>query len=405
MTRAEFYSYIDRERLSAEIGRNTTPCYLYFLPMIRRKHEELKNTLPDGFSIHYAVKANPNPSILGIMADLGIGADVASAGELGAALERGIPPEKIEFSGPGKTRAELTAAVKAGIGSINAESVDELGIIAAIAGELGIRTSVGIRINPTAKSGGAGMKMAGDTQFGIPEEDALDAVAFIGSRPGMLRFSGIHVHAGSQLLKAGAIVANFTVILDLALKIEREGRVGIEKLNFGGGWGIGYFPKHGRLDTAAVASGLAELFARPQYARLIDRTGMIIEPGRFLVGESGVYATRVLYYKRCRSKEFAVVDGGMHHHYLLAGGMGQIIRQNFEMDILPAGERKPREPYRLDVAGCLCTPQDLLAAGYEYDREVAAGDCVVFFNSGTYGPSASPAAFLSHERAGEIVVE
>ncbi len=375
--------------------------YWFFAPILRHQIQALRACLQDRFTVQYAVKANSHPAILAFMANESLGADVSSAGELQAALAAGIGAEAISFSGPGKTRRELELAASLGLGSINVENIAELETLTAIrTTQTGQPIRISLRLNPGPKNLKSGLKMAGDTQFGLAAEDLPHALALLRQANGLLDFQGIHVHAGSQILDAQAIVDNLQSILAWALQIEADSGLPLRKINCGGGWGIPYFANQNPLDLHAVATGLTELFAAPPYADLPQRCQLIVEPGRFLVAQSGVYASKILYRKIMRGKQFAIVEGGMHHNYLLAGGMGQVIRRNFAMEILPNPTTPPpapmEPPLTLDIAGSLCTPQDVLAIGYAWPWEVRTGDTAVFYNCGAYGLSASPTQFLSH---------
>jgi len=404
VNKQDFYQFVDQSTLKNIIEQHSTPSYFYFKKIISHKLDQLKKCFPTCFSIHYAVKANPHPEILKTMAQAQLGADVASAGELNASLLSGIPSEKIEFSGPGKTEEELALAIDRQIGSINAESLEELKKIRLATTRRGKKANVGIRINPDLKSLKSGLRMVGDTQFGIAETDIGDALNFIKSHQSSFNFTGIHVHNGSQVLDAASLVENIKLILDLAIQVQAATNLPIKKINFGGGLGINYFANQKPLDLNFLSYELSNLLNRKPYAAFVNSSKFIIEPGRFLVAESGVYATQVLYRKSIRQKNFAIVDGGMHQNYLLAGGMGQIVRRNFEMDIIPTIPPSSSEPIKLTVAGCLCTPQDVLANNYLCDHEVKVGDYIIFFNCGAYGPTASPVDFLSHHRVTEIII-
>ncbi|MFP4388902.1 MAG: hypothetical protein ACLFPR_08130, partial [Desulfococcaceae bacterium] len=319
----------------------------------------------------------------------------------------GIPFEAMEFSGPGKTEAELRAAVQAGVGTVNAESLDEIRLLDRIARKTGKTVFVGIRINPELPVEAGGIRMAGATQFGIDAADMDDALAEIRKAGERLRFSGIHVHAGSQVLDSTHVVDTLEAVLELAQQAESEGKMPCRKINFGGGWGVPYFPGQEPLDLELIAEELADLLDDSGYRQLVSRCRLILEPGRFLTAEAGVFAARVLYRKRVRGREVAVLDGGMHQNYLIVGGMGQVIRRNFEMDAIPNPAAPPPEPMslELDVAGPLCTPQDLLAERFAVYHQVRPGDAVVFFNCGAYGLTASPVDFLGHPRPDQILVE
>jgi len=405
VTRDQFYSHVGREELVRTVFQGPSPAFFLFRRIISSQVERLRACLGDRFEINFAVKANPHPDLLAFLAGLGLGADVASGGELTRALAAGFGPERIEFTGPGKSEAELSLALQAGVGAVNVESLPELEAIAGLARQKGTKARVGLRVNPASATAKAGLKMAGDTHFGLAEAQVPAALEYLRDRREVLDFAGLHVHAGSQIVKAEAVVENLGGILALARRLDSLGLLRLSRINFGGGWGINYFPGQTGLDLAEIRRGLADLLGRPEHEKLLQGVRLAVEPGRFLVGESGVYAVRILYRKRGHKTEFAVVDGGMHHHYLLAGGMGQVIRRNFEADILAREERREAPDLKLDVAGCLCTPQDVLATGLAPGREVLAGDRVVFFNSGAYGPTASPSAFLGHPPPAEVLLD
>ncbi len=403
MLKNDFYGFVPIDTLREILTTQPTPVYIYFSKIIESKFHALLSALPPRFKIHYAIKANPHPTIISRLRELGAGADVASAGELNVALSCGILPENIEFSGPGKTRAELACAIQAGIGSINIESIGEIETIITLCSELHARARIGMRINQWKGLLKGGLNMSGQTQFGVPESDILPALELIRKSSNYLDFTGIHVHAGSQILSTDAICHNFAAILERAAMIENIGIVGIRKINFGGGWGIPYFAGQRALDIFYLREYLNELFSQPLYRQLLAHTKLIIEPGRFLVAECGIYATRVLYTKTNNTKKFIIVDGGMHHNYLLAGGMGQVIRRNFEMAFI-MNNTLGTDLSTFTVAGCLCTPQDILASDVACPRTIGPGDYIVFFNAGAYAYSASPLNFLSHPLPREIFI-
>ncbi len=403
MDKETFYSTVGRDVVKLLADAQPTPCYIYFKRLLRQRVSELKSCLPAAFQVHYAIKANPNPGLLQELSSLGIGADVASLGELVKARASGMPPSLIEFSGPGKTEGELAEAIKQGTASINAEGLSEVESVVRISRRLGIKANVGLRINPRHTTQSAGMRMSGDTQFGMPVELAAETLRFIKKQPETLSFTGIHVHSGSQMLSAAAVLQNFRTILDLALEISRLNILPIGKINFGGGWGIKYFSNQSSLDLKQLGGGLNELFNDHKYSCL-SHARRIVEPGRFLVGECGLYVTTVLYRKPGVEREFLIVDGGMHQNYLLAGGMGQVIRRNFEMDAISRNPAPGRAGAAYDIAGCLCTPQDILATNFHSEREIREGDRIAFFNTGAYGLTASPTHFLSHNPPIERIV-
>lgn len=403
MRKEEFYKIVPKEEVCRIVKEIELPAFIYFKKIIKRKYQELLDCLPGGFEIHYAFKANPNQEVLRFIRSMGIGADVASLGELRLALEAGFPPGKIEFTGPGKTIEELSLAIDLGISSINVESISEINNIFDLCRTKGKPANLGIRLNPKAKSLSSGMKMGGDTQFGIIEDDLEKAISIIENSKSYLNFTGLHMHLGSQFLESEKLISNFRLILGKADEIANLYKIDLRKVNFGGGWGIDIFGNKPALDLPLIKRSLLELFTDPKYRANFENTRFIIEPGRFLVAESGIYAVKILYRKKGYKKEFLVVNGGMHQNYLAAGGIGQVIRRNLEADVV-GGNNYCEGTTKYTVVGSLCIPDDVLASELELHPEIKEGDTLFFHNSGAYGYSASPLKFLSHTFPQEIVI-
>ncbi len=403
MRKEDFYKVIPKEELKKLIKAIELPAFIYSREIIRRKYEELLDCLPKGFEIHYAFKANPNQDVLGFIRSLGAGADVASLGELQLAVEKGYSIGKIEFTGPGKTLEELSSAIDLGISSINAESVSEIKKIVDISKRKGKNANVGIRINPIMNAKGSAMKMAGDTQFGIIENELGNAFTIIEKESKYLRFTGLHMHLGSQFLEAEKLISNFRFILEKIYEITNQYKIELKKINFGGGWGIDIFGNKPPLDLLLVHRSLSELFTDSKYRTVFENTHFIVEPGRFLVAECGLYAVKVLYRKKGYKKEFLVVNGGMHQNYLAAGGIGQVIRRNLEADVM-TDNHYCEGAAKYTVVGSLCIPDDVLGSELELHSEIKEGDTLLFHNCGAYGYSASPLKFLSHAFPREIVI-
>lgn len=386
---------VSLSRLAARVGR--TPFYAYDRRLLEARVRELRSSLPAGLKLHYAMKANPMPALVCHMARLVDGIDVASAGELRVALDAGADPAEISFAGPGKGPGELRQAVAAGI-LINIESPREIPELAAISSDTGCAARVAVRVNPDFELKSSGMKMGGGArQFGVDAEQVPELLAEIG-RSG-LGFEGFHLFAGSQNLRAEAIVEAQCKSYELALELARFAPADIRSLNLGGGFGIPYFPGENRLDLATVAAGLSVIAERA--ARELPAARLVIELGRYLVGEAGIYVTRIIDRKLSRGQVFLVVDGGLHHHLAASGNFGQVIRKNYPVTI---GNRiGAPTSIAASVVGPLCTPLDLLA-----DRmplaDAQPGDLVVIFQSGAYGFSASPQSFLGHPSCVEIIV-
>jgi diaminopimelate decarboxylase len=383
-------------RLAERIG--STPFYVYERRLLRDRVASLRAALPAGIKLHYAMKANPFPAVVATMAGLVDGIDVASAGELMVALDAGADPIEISFAGPGKTERELRRAVAAGV-LVNVESPREVRLLGAIAAELGLRARVAVRVNPDFELKGSGMKMGGGPkQFGIDADAVPQVLRDIGRDEG-LSFEGFHLFAGSQNLRAESICEAQLRSYELALRLAADAPAPVRSLNLGGGFGIPYFPGEERLDLAPIGAHLREL----QHRASVDLPGaaLVIELGRYLVGEAGVYIARVIDRKVSREHVFLVTDGGLHHHLAASGNFGQVIRKNYPVVVANRMAESARE--QASVVGPLCTPLDLLA-----DRlplaPAQAGDLVAVFQSGAYGASASPQTFLGHPACIEVLV-
>jgi diaminopimelate decarboxylase len=381
--------------LAERVG--STPFFAYVRDAITARVKQLREALPDGVHLHYAIKANPMPAVVQHLAGLVDGFDLASGGELRIALDTTMPAEHISFAGPGKTAAELRQAAAAGV-TLCVESFSEIRALAGIGGSLGLRPSVVVRVNPDFELRSAGMHMGGGPKpFGIDAEQVPDALREIASLP--LEFRGFQMFCGSQNLNAAAIVDAQRKIIDLAMELARHAPAPVRLLNMGGGFGIPYFPGDAALDLAQVGSGLEALL--PAARSGLPEARLVVELGRYLVGEAGVYVCRVIDRKVSRGKVFLVTDGGLHHHLAASGNFGQVVRRNYPVAI---GNRMsaPVEE-AAEIVGCLCTPIDVLARNSDLPA-AQIGDLVVVFQSGAYGRSASPLGFLSHPEPAEIMV-
>lgn len=381
--------------LMAQVGQ--TPFYAYDRERIAQRVAEVRAVLPAGVDLHYAIKANPLPELLAFMAPLVDGLDVASAGELQRALAAGMAPDAISFAGPGKRAAELDAAVAAGA-LVNIESFREVPLLADASARVGQPARVAVRVNPDFELRGAGMRMGGGAKpFGVDAEQVpalLQAIASAG-----LRFEGFHLYAGSQMLK-GDLLAQATLATgELLLRLSADAPAPVRHLNLGGGWGIPYFANEQALDVAPVCTVLQALVGKA--AAALPGARLQVELGRYLVGEAGVYVAQVLDRKVSRGQVFLVTDGGLHHHLAASGNFGQVIRRNYPVAIGNRMDGAEREV--VSIVGPLCTPLDLLAERVELPL-AQPGDWVVVFQSGAYGASASPQAFLGHPPCAEVLV-
>jgi len=378
------------DQLVAAAG--ATPLFVYDLAMVDRKIARFRAAFGD-VQLHYAVKANPYPPLLRHVSSRVDGLDIASGGELERALAAGADPAGISFAGPGKGDAELAAAIAAGV-TLNCESEGEVERALALGG----RPRLAVRVNPPFEIKGSGMRMGGGARpFGVDAERVPALVRRI--RDAGAEWRGLHIFAGSQALRADALIEAQRATLALAAGLAEAARARPPLVNLGGGFGIPYFHGEAALDVEAVALALAaRLRARPAILR---DTRLAIELGRWLVGEAGVYLTRIVDRKASHGKTFLVTDGGMHHQLAASGNFGQIVRRNYPVAIASrfgaAGEEE------VAIVGCLCTPLDRLADDVMTPR-AGPGDLVAVFLAGAYGLSASPQAFLARPPAGETIV-
>lgn len=386
---------IPLERLVDRVGQ--TPFYAYDRELLTRRVAELRAALPASIKLHYAMKANPMPAVVSHMARLVDGIDVASGGELRVALDSGADPHEISFAGPGKRHAELRQAVAAGI-LINIESFREVAELAAIRQATGLPARVAVRVNPDFELKGSGMKMGGGPkQFGVDAEQVPELLAEIGKAG--LAFEGFHLFAGSQNLRPEAIVEAQRKCFELALRLAESAPAPVKFLNLGGGFGIPYFPGEQHLDLSSIGANLAAIAA--EAGKKMPHAQIVIELGRYLVGEAGIYVTKVLDRKVSRGHVFLVVDGGLHHHLSASGNFGQVIRKNYPVTIGNRMDQPAAES--VSVVGPLCTPLDLLADKMNL-AHAEPGDLVVIFQSGAYGATASPRGFLSQPDLLEVLV-
>jgi diaminopimelate decarboxylase len=376
-------------RLAQRVG--STPFYAYDRALLTARVAELRRHLPPDVALHFSIKANPMPALVQHMAGLVDGLDVASGGEMKVALDTGMAPERISFAGPCKSEAELAQALAAGV-CVNVESERELRVLAALAQQTGVPARVVLRVNPDFELRSSGMKMGGGAkQFGIDAEQ-------IPAMQTLARASAI-VFSGSQSLKADAIMEAQSQTVALALRLAASAQSQVRLLNIGGGFGIPYFPGEQPLELAPIGAHLAQL--PQQVAAALPQARRAIELGRYLVGEAGVYVARVIERKLSRGQLFLVTDGGLHHHLAASGNFGQVIRKNYPVAVGNRMAAQADNPAW--VVGPLCTPLDLLADKMDLGH-AQVGDLIVVFQSGAYGLTASPAGFLSHPAAAEVLV-
>ena len=374
-----------------------TPLFVYSQTRIEQRFADLREAMPDRLKINYAIKANSFAPLLSFVSNLADGLDIASGGELEMVRATGLDLSRVSFAGPGKRDVELEAAITAGV-TLNLESEAEAGRAIAIAERLGLTPSLAVRVNPDFELKGSGMKMGGGAKpFGI---DAERVPALIGKIVDAgCNFRGLHIFTGSQALSAEAVIDMQAKVLDCADRLARDADVPLPKLNMGGGFGIPYFPGDEPLDVHAVGQAL-----EAQFAALPDTLAdaeLFIELGRYLVGEAGVYLTRIVDRKVSYGETYLVTDGGLHHQLAASGNFGTVVRRNYPVAIASRFDVQPEE--EANVVGCLCTPLDRLADKAHLPR-AEVGDLIAVFCAGAYGASASPSAFLGQGPAIEMLV-
>jgi diaminopimelate decarboxylase len=385
----------DCEALVAEAGG--TPLFVYDKALIGRKIASFRHHAPSGLTLHYAVKANPYPPLLRWLSKHVDGFDLASAGELEATQEAGAGGGALSFAGPGKSDAELELAIRKGV-TLHLESEGEAARALTIAGRVGIRPRLSARVNPPFALKGAGMKMGGHaSQFGIDHDRAAELVRGLVEADADWR--GLHIFAGSQCLDWAALAETFAQALALAGEIAAAAGAQPPEVNLGGGFGIPYFAGDRELDVAALGAALgAQLREAPPP---LAATRFSIELGRWLVGEAGVYLTRIVDRKQSRGRTFLVTDGGLQHMLAASGNFGQLLRRNYPVAVASRFAAPAEE--EASITGCLCTPLDLLADEVMLPA-AEPGDLVAIFCAGAYGLTASPQAFLGQAQAREMFV-
>lgn len=386
------------ERLAARVG--STPFFAYDRGVLDARITRLRATLPAQVELSYAMKANPMPAVVQHVARLVDRIDVASSLELRTALDTVVRPARISFAGPGKTTAEVRQAVAAGA-LVEVESRTEMLRVIEAGDDLGLIPSVALRVNPDFAVKGSGMRMGGGPQqFGVDSENVVGLLAeFAGSGIDVI---GFHVFAGSQNLNASVIAEAQQRTVELITSLAEALPQPVRYLNLGGGFGIPYVERDRPLDLDVVGESLLALVDGP-IARHMPEATPVIELGRYIVGECGVYVTRVVDVKWSRGRKFVVVDGGMHHQLAASGNFGQAIRRNYPLVVgNRLDEASVSGAQKMSVVGCLCTPLDLLGDDVTLP-DAQVDDLVVIFQAGAYGLTASPTAFLGHPAPAEIL--
>lgn len=389
--------------LTQVADRYGTPSYVYFMDMVQQRIRQVREAFEGRFEISFAVKSNPNPGLLTRLSTTVPFLDVSSGGELITAVDRGWDAERISFTGPGKRDPELAAAIDHGVGEVVIESVDEAQRLDRIAAEKGLRQRILIRIAPSWTPPGFGDYMAGKPcAFGIDEEVLSDAIGAILALQ-HVELVGLHIYSGTQCLDSEAISENYRNFIGIFREYSERFDLAPSKLVFGSGIGVPYHDNNQPVDLMGLAEMVNPMLAELKSDERFADTLLLLETGRYLVGEAGIYLTRVIKKKHSRGVEICVCDGGMHHHLAACGHMGQVIPRNYRfLKVVSSHPDGPEQAFQL--VGPLCTSLDTLARNVKFNG-LEVGDVLGVHCSGAYGLTSSPVHFISHDSPKEVIVE
>jgi diaminopimelate decarboxylase len=391
----------DPEALVAAHG---SPLFVYDLGVIRARVAALRDALPPGADVAYAVKANPSPAVLRTLAEMGLGADVASAGELRAVLRAGFAAERVVFTGPGKTDAELELALRERVGALTLESLDELDALLGMADVASPGQGIVLRLATIAAGEARAIIGAeGSLKFGLTDEEADAALARLGAS-GMLAprgpfvIRGFHAFGASNVREAAILAAGVGDLGRRAEAIASRHGLDVELLDAGGGLGIPYALDDAALDIESLGTLAAEELVSWRDRPALRRAHLLLEPGRWIVGPAGAYLCRVVRTKERAGRTIAITDGGIHH-------LARPALVGRDQRIVPVGAAagRPRDR-RADVVGPLCTGLDVLALDAP-SPELRAGDLLAVLDAGAYGFTESMPLFLTHPTPAEIAVD
>jgi diaminopimelate decarboxylase len=395
--RANRLGGIDPNELTERFG---TPLYVYDLDVVTRQVELLRAVLPPQFEVAYAVKANPALGVVAHLASLGLGADVASGGELATALQAGIPAERIVMTGPGKRTDELKAAVRAGIRAVTVESPGELRRLEGVASAAGQKVPILLRGPVSSQVRLERVRLVGDEgagKFGMSADDLLQCAERAARSP-YLDLLGLHLFGASNVLDPVALADHAATTMASARTLARACGFTLRLVDVGGGLGIPYEPHEESLDLTGLGRRLAALAKGWAEDPTTASASVLLEPGRFFVGPAGAYVARVIDRKQIDGRDVVILDGGIHH-VLRPALVGQAHR------VRRLGGRSDRTIRfaPVTVAGPLCSGLDVFATEVMLAAP-EADDLVAVLDVGAYGYSESMPFFLSHPIPAEIAV-
>lgn len=379
-----------------------TPCFAYLAEPIRQRVKDVRQHFAPRFEISYAVKSNPNIGLLRLLREVGVSLDVSSIGEAERGLAAGFSAKQIGFSGPAKRQFEIAAAVRAGLGEIICESLEQINDVEEEASAQGLIQDVLIRINPQNVPREFGLQMGGrPSQFGFDEED-LDAVVPLLAEMSSIRLAGFHIFSGGNSLNEGAIIENFGILCSLFRDCAAKFDIAPRRLVFGSGFGIPYFDGDKPLDLSVIAEAIGptldELTLDPRF----KLTEYILEMGRYLVGSDGYMLTSVVGSKHSRGTDIRLCDAGFNNNLSAAGMMGSVMRRDWRFRNLSQPGGQPSHDYLL--VGPLCASFDILGTKVHLPT-TRRGDILAVESSGAYGLTASPTRFISHPEPEEFIIE
>ena len=374
-----------------------SPLYLFDADAIRRRAALVHAALGPRVARLFSIKANPNLAITRLLRECGIGAEIASLGELEVALAAGHAAAALRFAGPGKTDAELTTALQSGLGCVHVESASEVAALSRIARSLGRRAGVAVRVNLTSKALGGRLRMAGSgARFGVDQDQVPELLTAIAGNDA-LQLRGLHAYNGTQCFDANAFVHGASLLCELAAAFERKLSVRLSELDLGGGFGVPTY------------------LGDPQFD--LDRAGLLLQPvldhhdaphrryfvelGRYLTAEAGVYASTIVRTKTNGGRLHLALDGGLHH-CAVAAGSGSVLRRPGL--VVHASALQQPAAATVAIGGPLCTPQDQFADAVQLPP-CAEGDVLAVLSAGAYGLSYSPIGFLGHPTPAEVLID